>query len=178
MLALSMSFVTKVIEERHNKKKLERLVEHFDSKFTAAEIDELIKEFRTPALEYVKDIADYVIKNYHHESIEFLAILYNLFSDPEVKKIKENITEGRDSMEGIVFAKNGKYDVGKTLSFYNLAKLFYDSNIKKKVSPEEKESFDRNMSQVEDSTVYHYFIRTRLEGIKEGSEAGSKENSV
>jgi len=153
-----MLYLKKKLEEYRNKKKLKHLVNHFSGKFTGKELEEMIGEFKIPALDYVRKITDYAILHYDTETSQFDSMFYNLFSHQEVALMKQNIKGGREPMEGVVFSKNGKYDMGQTFSFYSLSKLFYEADLKGKLDEPTQKQLEELVKKTESSRIYKQFM--------------------
>lgn len=153
-----MRWITiKELEEFHKKRKLKRIIRTFEPDTRARGLDDLIYEFRIPALEYVKEVADYIVATMTINSIQFDTLFYNALSHKEVTRIKQNVAKHQEPMGGIVYVENGKYDVDKIIGLYDVAKLAYEANIRVNIPEEKQESFATLEKRAESSALYNYF---------------------
>jgi hypothetical protein len=153
-----MRWITiKEIEELKKKRKIKKIVRTFDKETRAQGLESLIQDFRAPALEYVKQVADYIVSTLTTDSIQFDTLFYNALSHDEVTRIKQNVAQHQEPMGGIAYVENGKYDVDKVIGLYDVAKLAYASNIKRNLPEEKQKYFAMLEIMAESSSLYKHF---------------------
>jgi len=150
-------FTIKELEHFKKRRRLNKIVKSLGSEKKAQGLESLIYEFRTPALEYVKGVADYITFNLGVQSTQFETLFYHMLSEGELELIQQNVADKKEPMKGIGFIENGKYDVDKILGLYDVAKLGYRSNIRDMIDPEKQKYFESLEKRTESSTFYRYF---------------------
>jgi hypothetical protein len=150
-------FTIKEFETFKKRRRLNKIAKSLGPDKKAQGLDSLIYEFRAPALEYVKGVADHITMNSGVQSIQFETLFYHLLSEGELELIQQNVADKKEPMKGVGFIENGKYDVDKIIGLYDVAKLYYTSSIKDMVEPEKQKHFESLEQRTESSTFYRYF---------------------